>query len=100
MPVDVGPVELPVTLTVGAGAGIPLGSVHVALRAVAEPVLDGNGHTVEVHVAPVDEHDLRHQLAELLERQVAALRLPVLDAELVEDATLDDEGVPGAAPRR
>lgn len=87
---DLGPVELPVALTVGDPATgaepVRLGTVHLALR----PAVDGDdlggalaGGTVALVV--VDPDDLAHQLAALLDRHAAQLRTPVLDAEVVPD---------------
>lgn len=81
-----GPIEVPVALTVGdpAAGATPerVGTVHLALRADG---VDDHG----VRLVPVDPDDLRHQLAELLDRYTAGLR-----------ASHNEEGVPGAAPRR
>lgn len=82
-----GPIELPVTLTVGDPATaepVPLGSIHVAMRP-AGGLLDGGWALL----VPVDPDDMRHQLGALLTRHADTLRRPPTAEE-----------VPGAAAPR
>lgn len=84
---ELGPVELPVTLTVGdpvrGAEPTHLGSVHLTMR------FDGELHGAAVQLVPVDPADFARQLAALLGRHAAELR-----AEHEPE-----QGVPGAAAR-
>lgn len=97
---DLGPVELPVALTVGdpnTAEPVPLGTVHLALRAQGCALADlGSGAPVQL--VPVDPDDLAHQLAALLDRHAATLRTPTVDGDVVPDP--GEEVTTGAAAHR